>query len=127
MARADAVVLALPLTEQTRKRVGARELAAMKPQAVLVNVGRGAVLDEAALVDALRAGRIGGAALDVFEREPLPAGHPFYALDQVLLSPHCADQVQGWQEQATDVFLENLARYRAGAPLVNVVDKAGGY
>jgi phosphoglycerate dehydrogenase-like enzyme len=107
--------------------VGAGELSALGEEAVLVNVGRGAVVDEAALVDALRARRIRGAALDVFEQEPLPAGHPFYALDSVLLSPHCADQVAGWQEAAGAAFLENLARYRAGQPLANLVDKRHGY
>ncbi len=127
LSRADAAVVALPLTPETRGRIGARELAALRSHAVLVNVGRGAVVDEAALVDALRAGRIRGAALDVFQQEPLPAGHPFYALDQVLLSPHCADQIAGWREQANAVFLDNLARYLAGQPLLNLVDKRQGY
>jgi phosphoglycerate dehydrogenase-like enzyme len=99
----------------------------MKREAVLVNVGRGATVDEAALVAALREGRIGGAALDVFEQEPLAPGHPFFALDQVLLSPHCADQVSGWQEDTTAVFLDNLGRHLRGEPLRNVVDKRLGY
>jgi phosphoglycerate dehydrogenase-like enzyme len=127
LSAADALVVALPLTPETRGRIAAPELQALRPGAVLINVGRGAVVDEAALVDALRARRIRGAALDVFEQEPLPAGHPFFALDNVLLSPHAADQVAGWQERASAAFLENLARYRQGQPLANRVDKQGGY
>ena len=99
----------------------------MKPSAVLINIARGIVLDEPALIDALREGRLRGAALDVFEKEPLPAGHPFFELPGVLLSPHSADQVQGWREQAHAAFLLNLERYRAGQPLLNVVDTARGY
>jgi phosphoglycerate dehydrogenase-like enzyme len=127
MARADVLVVSLPLTPETRGRVGAAEIAALRRQAVLINVGRGAVVDEGALVRALRAGALRGAALDVFEQEPLPAGHPFYELGSVLLSPHSADQVAGWKEQANAVFLDNLERWRAGRPLVNVVDKRLGY
>jgi phosphoglycerate dehydrogenase-like enzyme len=99
----------------------------MKPHAVLVNLGRGPVVDEAALVAALRDGRIKGAALDVFDEEPLPPDHPFWGLPNVLLSPHCADHVPGWVEEAMRVFLDNLERFRRGEPLRNVVDKARGY
>jgi len=99
----------------------------MKAEAVFMNVGRGPVVDEAALVEALRAGRLRGAALDVFEREPLAPGHPLYGLENVLLSPHSADHVAGWREDSMRAFLENLARDRAGQPLYNVVDKARGY
>jgi phosphoglycerate dehydrogenase-like enzyme len=127
MARSDDVLVAAPLTAATRGLVDARALAAMKPTAVLVNVGRGAVVDEAALAEALEAGRIRGAALDVFETEPLPARHPFWRLPNVLLSPHCADHVPGWVEDGTRVFLENLRRFLRGEPLRNVVDKARGY
>ena len=127
MARSDAVVVSLPLTPETRGRVGAAEMAALRRQAILINVGRGAVVDEAALVQALRAGTLRGAALDVFEHEPLPAGHAFYALESVLLSPHSADQIAGWKERAHGVFLDNLDRWRAGRPLLNVVDKRLGY
>jgi phosphoglycerate dehydrogenase-like enzyme len=99
----------------------------MKPTGVLVNVGRGPVIDEAALVRALREGRIKGAALDVFETEPLPAGSPLYSLDNLLLSPHCADNTPGWLEAAMRAFVRNLERFRRGERLESVVDKALGY
>ena len=127
MARADDVLVAAPLTPATRGLVDAAALAAMKPDAVLVNVGRGAVVEEAALVAALREGRIRGAALDVFETEPLPADHPFWSLPNVLLSPHCADNVPGWIEDAMHLFLRNLERFRRGETLLNVADKSRGY
>lgn len=127
IARSDYVLVTLPLTPETRHRVGAAEIAAMKPGAVLINIGRGPVVDEAPLIDALRAGRIRGAALDVFEQEPLPEGHAFYFLENVLLSAHCADHVPGWREDSMRVFLDNLALYRAGQPLRNVIDKKRGY
>ncbi len=127
MARSDYVVVAAPLTPKTRGLVGADEISAMKPTAVLVNVARGAVIDEAALVSALQERRIRGAALDVFETEPLPRGHPLYRLDNVLLSPHCADHTEGWLEGAVRFFLENVSRFRRGAPLLNLVDKVQGY
>jgi phosphoglycerate dehydrogenase-like enzyme len=97
------------------------------PTGVLVNVGRGPVIDEPALVRALREKRIRGAALDVFEKEPLPDGHPLYGLDNLLLSPHCADNTPGWLEAAMRAFVRNLERFRRGEPLENVVDKALGY
>ncbi len=127
LAASDYVVVATPLTPETRGLIGRDELALMKPTAVVINVGRGPVIDEAALVDALRAGRLRGAVLDVFEQEPLPAGHPLYALENVLVSPHTADHVPGWLEAGVDVFLDNLERFRAGTPLRNVVDKRAGY
>jgi phosphoglycerate dehydrogenase-like enzyme len=126
-ARADYLVVALPATPGTQAMVSAEALAALPKHAVVVNVGRGAVIDEPALIDALRSGRIRGAALDVFAQEPLPAGHPFYELDNVLLSPHCADNVDGWLQNASRFFLENLERFRRGEPLRNVADKAQGY
>ncbi|MGH9662429.1 MAG: D-2-hydroxyacid dehydrogenase, partial [Bryobacteraceae bacterium] len=123
----DYIVAAAPLTPETRGLVGEAAMAAMKSTAVVINVGRGPVVDEGALVRALEAGRIRGAALDVFDTEPLPAGHPFYRLDNVLLSPHCADHTRDWLEQAMLFFLENFERYRNGEPLRNVVDKRAGY
>jgi phosphoglycerate dehydrogenase-like enzyme len=127
MARSDYVVVAAPLTPETRGLVGPAEIAAMKPTGVLINVGRGPIVDEAALLAALQASRIRGAALDVFDAEPLPNDHPFYGLDNVLLSPHCADNTPGWLESSMRFFLENLEHFRAGRPLLNLVDKARGY
>jgi phosphoglycerate dehydrogenase-like enzyme len=125
--RSDYLVLAAPLTAETRHMIGQEELAAMRPGAVLVNVGRGAVVDQAALVKALERGAIRGAALDVFETEPLPADDPLYGMENVLVSPHTADHTATWREEAMQAFLENLRRYRAGEPLLHVVDKALGY
>jgi len=93
----------------------------------VINVGRGPVIDEAAMVRALSESRIKGAALDVFDHEPLPEGHPFYRLENLLLSPHCADHTADWQEQAMRFFLDQFARFRAGQPLSNVVNKNQGY
>jgi phosphoglycerate dehydrogenase-like enzyme len=127
IARCDYVVAAAPLTPDTRGLIGEAEFAAMKPGAVVINVGRGPVIDEAAMVRALTDGRIKGAGLDVFDHEPLPEGHPFYKLENVLLSPHCADHTADWQEQAMRFFLEQFERYRSGEPLRNVVNKKLGY
>jgi phosphoglycerate dehydrogenase-like enzyme len=107
--------------------IGAREFDAMKQNAVLINVGRGPVVDEAALVRTLQGKRIKGAALDVFEHEPLPAGHPVYQLENVLLSPHCADHTADWQDQAMRFFLEQYHRFEEGEPLKNVINKRLGY
>ncbi|MBI4877251.1 MAG: D-2-hydroxyacid dehydrogenase [Acidobacteria bacterium] len=127
IAQCDYLAVSSALTPQTRGLVGAAEIAAMKPGAVLINVGRGPVVDEAALVEALRAGRIRGAALDVFNTEPLPAGHPFYSLENVLLSAHCADHTPGWLEMAMQCFIGNFHRFTRGEALDNVVDKRQGY
>ena len=127
IAVSDHVLLSTPLTSQTRGMFGEAQLAAMKPSAVLINVGRGAVVDERALVGALQARAILGAALDVFEVEPLPEGHPLYALDNVLLSPHCADQVRDFLNLGYDAFFENLDRFRKGEVLEYLVDKQAGY
>ncbi len=123
----DYVVLALPATDATRGLFGQAEIAAMRPGAVLVNVGRGSTVDEPALIAALEAGRIRGAALDVFAREPLPAGHPFWRLENVLVSPHTADRTATWRDEAMRLFLDNLGRFLRDEPLRNVVDKARGY
>jgi phosphoglycerate dehydrogenase-like enzyme len=127
MARADDVVVATPLTPETHGLVGREAIATMKRTAVLVNVGRGPVVDEHALVEALEQGRIRGAALDVFETEPLPAQSPLWRLPNVLLSPHCADHVPGWVDEAMRVFLRHLERFRRGEPLPDIVDKTRGY
>jgi phosphoglycerate dehydrogenase-like enzyme len=127
LPEADYVVLAAPLTDETRGLVGAPELGAMRPTARLINVGRGELVDEPALVAALEAGRIGGAALDVFEREPLPASSPLWDLPGVIVSPHMSADAVGWREQLGELFLDNLRRWCAGHPLRNVVDKSVGY
>jgi phosphoglycerate dehydrogenase-like enzyme len=127
VGRADDVVVAMPLTPESRGFVGQAAIGAMKRTSVLINVGRGPVVQEAALVRALEEGRIRGAALDVFETEPLPAGHAFYRLKNVLLSPHCADNTPGWLDAAMRCFLHNLGRFRRGEDLENVVDKTLGY
>jgi len=127
MAGCDYLLVAAPLTGDTRGLVGAGELAEMKPTAVVINVGRGPVIDEEALIAALRNGAIKGAALDVFDKEPLPDGHAFWGLSNVLLSPHCADHTATWTDEAMQFFLENLTRYRSGQPLLNLVDKKSGY
>lgn len=123
----DYVVLAAPLTDQTRGLIDAAALSSMKPDAVLINVARGGLVDEAALVDALRAGTIGGAALDVFAVEPLPADSPLWDLEQVILSPHISAGTDRYYERATALFCENLGRYLRGEPLANVVDPSRGY
>lgn len=127
LAEADYVVLAAPLTAQTRDMIDAAALAAMRPAARLINVGRGELVVTADLVDALRTNRIAGAALDVFAEEPLPPDSPLWALPNVVVSPHMSGDVVGWREQLVALFLDNLVRHRDGAPLRNVVDKHLGY
>jgi phosphoglycerate dehydrogenase-like enzyme len=127
LSRCDYVVVAAPLTSETRGMICEPEFAAMKPTAVVINVGRGPVINEEALVSALSNGRIKGAALDVFDHEPLPQGHPFYRLENVLLSPHCADHTPDWLDQAMQFFIAQFDRFRKGELLLNVVDKKLGY
>ena len=127
LPRCDLVVLCAPLTAETRRLVDAAAIAAMKPAAYFVNVGRGATVDEAALAQALAARRIAGAAIDVFAEEPPPTGHPFYDLDNVILSPHVSGFMPSYDDRCADLFAENLRRYLAGAPLLNLVDRARGY
>ena len=125
LAAADWVFLTVPLTPATRGLLGARELAAMKPTAWLLNVARGAVVDEAALVDALRRRAIGGAVLDVFTTEPLPADHPLWGLDNAVITPHISGP--STPDEIAPVFADNLARFLAGRRLRHVVDRARGY
>jgi phosphoglycerate dehydrogenase-like enzyme len=127
LGRCDYVVVSLPLTPETHHLISDAQFAAMKPTAVIINVGRGPVIDEAAMVRALTAKRIKGAGLDVFEVEPLPAGDPMYNLENVLLSPHCADHTKEWLNQAMRFFLEQDRRFANGEPLENVVNKSLGY
>ena len=121
------IVASAPLTPETRGMIGEPEFAAMMPEAVVINIGRGPVIDEPAMIHALSENRIRGAALDVFDEEPLPDGHPFYRLQNVLLSPHCADHTPDWTEQAMRFFLAQFDRYARGEPLQNAVRKELGY
>lgn len=127
MAESDFVVCAAPHTPDTTGLIGAAAIAAMKPSAVFINVGRGAVVDEQALIVALQQKKIRGAALDVFTTEPLPKESPFWDLDNVLISPHSADHTATWLNDAMELFVENFERFAAGQPLKNVVDKSAGY
>lgn len=120
LARADVISLQLPLTEDTRGLIGARELGPMKPNAILVNVGRGAVVVEEALVEVLASGRIAGASLDVFATEPLPAEHPLRRLDNVVLSPHIAADTPETNAAGIGMALENIGNWADGFP-TNVV------
>src|SRR5262249_17023095 len=123
----DFLVLTAPHTEKTRGLIGREEIELMKSESVLINVGRGSLVDEKALIAGLQRNRIRGAALDVFEVEPPSDGHPFYEMDNVLISPHSADHTPGIQALAMNCFLRNLARFRNGDPLENIVDKRAGY
>ena len=127
IANADYVVLSTPLTPATRGLLNKSRIAAMQSHAVLINVSRGAIVDERALVDALREKRIRGAALDVFETEPLPPDHPLWAFENVLISPHSADHTSDAHERAMRFFLENLRRFERGETLTNRVDLDAGY
>jgi phosphoglycerate dehydrogenase-like enzyme len=123
----DYIVVAAPLNHETRGLIGELEFAAMKKTAVVINVGRGPVIDERAMIRALSEHTIKGVALDVFDEEPLPSGHPFYKLENVLLSPHCADHTLDWLDQAMRLFIAQFERFRRGEPLCNIVDKNLGY
>jgi phosphoglycerate dehydrogenase-like enzyme len=127
LPQVDALVLACPLTEQTRGLIGAAELALMRPGSVLVNISRGPVVDEDALVSSLRSGHLGGACLDVFATEPLPAGSPLWEMPNVIVSPHSAATAAAENGLLTDLFIDNLHRWLAGRPLRNTYDRAAGY
>jgi glyoxylate/hydroxypyruvate reductase len=123
----DALILACPLTELTRQLIGARELASLRPGAVVINISRGQVIDEDALAAALASGHLGGACLDVFDAEPLPASSPLWDLDNVIISPHSASTAAAENSLITNLFCDNLRRWLDGAPLRNVYDRAAGY
>jgi phosphoglycerate dehydrogenase-like enzyme len=127
LPRSDLVVVAAPHTPDTRHLIGAAELARMKQGSVLVNVSRGSLVDERALIDALDRGPLGAAALDVFEREPLPPESPLWTHDRVLVTPHVSGFQQHYWRDATALFADNLRRFTRGAPLRNIVDKQAGY
>lgn len=127
LPRADFLVLAAPLTDQTRGVLHKGTIELMRDTARVVNVGRGPLIVQDDLVEALRAGRLAGAALDVFDAEPLPADSELWTMDGVIVSPHMSGDVVGWREALVDLFADNLARFRDGRELRNVVDKARGY
>jgi phosphoglycerate dehydrogenase-like enzyme len=125
---ADVVVLATPLTDETRAVLSAARIASLKPGAIVANVARGALVDEIALIAALANGRIRGAVLDVFAREPLASDSPLWHLPRVLQTPHVSGvSPRRFWDRLQDLLLDNWARYRAGTPLRNVVDKRAGY
>ena len=127
LAEADYVVVSAPLTPSTRHLIGRAELAAMKPSAFLVNIARGALIDQAALIEALQSGKIAGAGLDVFDPEPLPADSPLWDMENVVISPHVSGFTLHYDDWATDLFAENLRRFLADEPLINLVDRQAGY
>lgn len=127
LGESDVVVVILPLTRDTLGSFGAPEFAAMKHGAVFINIGRGPVVDETALVDALQSGRLGAAGLDVFEREPLPKSSPLWHMKNVIVSPHIGGTSGRTAERAAGLFAVNLGRYLDGLPLFNVVDRDQGY
>lgn len=127
LGRSDVVVLSAALTSDTRNLIDAAAFAAIKPGALLVNIGRGRLVDDDALVAALKDGRVGGAALDVFTREPLDPANPYWDLPNVLITPHVSGAMEDYWTPLVALFSENLRRFESGRPLINVVDKVAGY
>jgi phosphoglycerate dehydrogenase-like enzyme len=125
----DVLLLAAPLTEETHHMIGDTAFNAMRPSAIVINVGRGPVIDESALIRALESKKVAAAALDVFEVEPLPATSPLWDMENVLISPHCTDRTDDpdWLDLAMQPFIENFKHFVKGEPLTNVVDKRAGY
>jgi phosphoglycerate dehydrogenase-like enzyme len=127
LAQSDFVVVAVPLTEETRGMIDATAFRQMRADAWFINVARGAVVDQGALIAALQAGQIGGAALDVFVEEPLPVDSPLWELDNVILTPHNSWSTPHVARREAALFLKNLRRYLRDEPLCNVVDRSLGY
>jgi len=127
MSASDVIVLSAALTAETRTLVNRDVLARVKQGAWLINIGRGQLVDDEALMDALRDGRLGGAALDVFRREPLPAENPYWDLPNVIVTPHLSGAMEDYWTPLVGLFAENLRRFEKGEPLINVVDKVAGY
>ena len=127
LAESDFIVLAAPLTSETEQMINAETLAMVKPGAWLINVARGRLIDERALIRALREGGLGGAVLDTFREEPLPATSPFYDLPNVIVTPHTAWSSGRVLDRSVELFCENLRRFAKGDPLLNVVDPSAGY
>ena len=124
---ADVLAITVPLTRETQRLIGAREIALLPRGAFLVNVGRGGIVDEAALAAAIQSGHLGGAGLDVFEQEPLPPTSPLWRLPGMIITPHVGGSSPGFLDRAVPLFCENLRRYLAGEPLLNRVDVGRGY
>lgn len=127
LAESDVIVLAATLSPLTERLIGKATLASVKRGAILVNVGRGRLIDDDAVIDALADGRLAGAALDVFTREPLERSSPFWDLPNVIVTPHVAGAMEDYWTPLVGLFAENLRRFERGEPLLNVVDKATGY
>lgn len=127
LQQSDFIVILLPSTSKTHHLIKEEQFKQMKPSAFLINIARGDVVDEAALVEALRNGTISGAALDVFDQEPLPETSPFWTMDNVIITPHIAGATEHYIERAAPIFYYNLKQYLAGQPLMNVVDLREGY
>ena len=127
LRKSDFVALTLPFTTATTRLIGEEELNTMKPSAYLINISRGGVIDEEALIRALEEKRIAGAGLDVFAREPLTAESKLWDLKNVIYSPHASGGMEGYMDKATDVFIDNLSRYLQGKKLNNLIDKELGY
>lgn len=127
LPEADFLLVSVPLTPATRGLMDAAAFRRLKPGAVLVDVSRGGVVRQAALIEALQSGRLAGAALDVFETEPLPVDNPLWGMANVILTPHCTSVYDGWDRRSMEMFCDNLDRWRQGLALENVVDPARGY
>ena len=127
LAQSDVVVIAVPHTPETKRLIGRDQIDRMKAGALLINVARGKLVDDEALIDALRAGRVGGAALDVFSQEPLDPASPYWDLPNVIITPHTSGAMQDYWTPLVALFAENLRRFEKGDPLLNVVDKVAGY
>ena len=127
LSKSDVVVLAVPHTPDTKQLIGREEIDRMKRGACLINIARGKLIDDAAVIDALRDGRLGGAALDVFTREPLEASSPYWDLPNVIITPHTSGAMQDYWTPLVALFSENLRRFEKDEPLVNTVDKIAGY
>jgi phosphoglycerate dehydrogenase-like enzyme len=127
LKQSDVVMISCPYTPETRYLINRERLALMKPSAILVNIARGGIVDEAALSDALRTGRLAGAGLDVCETEPLPAESPLWDVPNLVISPHCGGVSRHRMRRLVQFFAENLERYVKGQPLLNLVDQRKGY
>jgi phosphoglycerate dehydrogenase-like enzyme len=127
LAKSDVIVLSAPLTADTREMIGVEALAHVKRGAFLINIGRGKLIDDDAVVEALTSGQLGGVALDVFTREPLDAESPYWDQPNVIVTPHMSGAMEDYWTPLVALFEENLRRFERGAALLNVVDKQAGY